>query len=193
MASAVSKPEKFSSWNILCSDGIEHTITIERVANSGFPFKLYIDTQMVDTIKSTRKGCIVTAEHQFQCGGDRVLLVFYGGRLDLVHQGMLVKTNIKYNPDEKLPLYYSISLMALNILALSFFAFSNLGELSVQLSLFVSVILSLCNTILIWKNATSPFYTKKKKWLFTFLQALWGIGLVIFFSFSDVIYRIILN
>lgn len=183
----------FRSWQIMCSDGIRHNISIERGTNSGFPFKLYIDSQMVDTIKSARKGAVVFVEHKFKCGGDEIIFLFHAGKLDLVHEGKLVKAKIPYNPTERLPLFWTVIMMALSVLSLLAFLRTDFGELSVKCSFVMAAFFAICNTLLVWKNATSPFYTMKKKWLFSVLQVFYCVVLVVFFSTSDIIYRIILN
>lgn len=174
-------PPKFSSWDVSCSDG-KHTVTIERGFNGGAPFKLYVDTKLIDVLKPIRKGFILVIEYPFSCGDETLTVIFYGGQFDLLRNGELLNSKIKYEPQNILPRSYRLLLILFNWLSLISFAFVDFSNIGAYFYLFLSIMMAFSCAILILRFSTSPFYSKRKKIIYSLFMAISVAAFIVFSS-----------
>ena len=166
-----------------CADG-KHEIIIRQeyireIKENKFFVHLYVDNTHIQTFNNSGK-LIKKINFNFECGGETLTLVRYGGPMDIVHRGMLVKRNKTYCV-EMLPWWYYIFTC---VLALSTIPFLFMGGLYISYAAYGFAIMGsmayigcVCNFVI--KN--SPFFTKKKKYLYCLIWPLlvWTIAIVL--------------
>lgn len=161
------------SWKIECEDGT-HEISIEGTNIATNPIKLFVDNEYRGTIEFKRKTLVPKFEHKFTCAGEDVTLIFFAGKYDLVHRGVLQKANVKYDPKAVLPKPYRIFSIALILLSftLVFLVGLNLTEDDTYFLLLLMLSPLFC-AVFCESSATNPFYSKKKKILLSVSSILW--------------------
>ncbi len=179
------KTEKYE-WSIECEDGT-HNILVEMGTYRDKPIVLYVDKERVDTIRCEGGGLIRNIKRDFECGGETLTLLVFGGKIDIIQNDMLQKSNIKYNPEAVLPKSYRIVFTILNILSLSLFFLPGLDFSSLPIIWGMSALMVLLCSIVVSYCSKSPFYTRKKKILYSILITLWSwilIGSLIFVFYA---------
>jgi len=171
-----------STWTVTCSDG-DHSIAVERNADERISYNLYVDTQPVRKLTPVRKGLVVHLEYNFICYGEKLTLVVYGGKIDLVHRGVLQSSKLPYEPDNVLPISVRVGLIALNLLSALFYLGVDLTTPTIVFRILISITMILSSSIMINTNAASPFYSKKKKITSSIFMLLLSVFVVFTCSF----------
>ena len=182
----------FLTWEIECLDGV-HDIMVRRNASGRVSYNLYIDNQLVEKLTPTRKGIIMSLEYTFECGGEKLTLVVYGAKIDLVYRGQLQNSKIKYEPNNILPVSYRAVLIILNLLSLLFYIGVDFTSPTIFFRLFASIIMLLSSSGVIILNSTTPFFSKKKKIAYSLLILILSILVVCFFSHLSVLFGFLLG
>jgi len=165
------------SWEIDCDDGI-HTVDISLHSAWTTTFDVLVDGEH---ILSTSEDKRVWNKLEIPCGGEVLLLVYFGARMDIVHRGMLVKKNIPYLPDDTLTKSYRIPFVIANFLSVLWSYILSKYILHFDLSMlsflcFSTVFVSYCCFVGLKQFANSPLLLKAKKKLCIWLTVLWSWG-----------------
>lgn len=187
-----SSQPKFLTWEVKCLDG-KHSITIETGVNGAFPLKLYIDSKLTETITKPQKSFFVKVEHQFYCGEDAFTLVWFMGKMDLVHRGMLLNSKIQYEPNNAMPKAYCVLLVLLNFLSLISFIASNMSSSGVLFYFMLAIAMAAACSIHCLRAAMSPFCPKKKQLLMSLLICLGAIAFIVLLSQMDFVVKVLLS
>ena len=157
-------------WQVECPDGT-HDIAVQRTQNGSVGYKLYVDNKLFKKLTPTRKGIIMSLEYTFEWGGERLTLVVYGAKVDLV-----------------LPVSYRAALIFLNLLSCLFYIGVDFTSQTILFRLLGSVIMLLSSSGVIILNSTTPFFTKKKKIVYSLLILILSILVVAFYAFLPVLF-----
>ena len=158
-------------WIIDTSEG-QHKVNVEIGTTFRQPMNLYVDSKKIATIKQSKYRLIPRFEYPFLCGEENLLLVLHGNKLDVVQNNYLINAKIEYCPKAILPWWYIIMLQFLNFF--SFLLPFIMGENGALLpfEIFCGVVMIFSCAVLIVNFATSPFFSKKRKILLSFLPTI---------------------
>ena len=118
------------SWLIHCDNG-EHEVSVRLGSTARDSKNLFIDGNHVAVIRYTGKGLIPTQTYDFKCEGEKLTLVFYANKVDLVQNGMLINSKIKYVSRSSFPVWISICVVLMAILSgamLPVFVFDSISK-----------------------------------------------------------------
>ena len=174
-------------WQVECPDGT-HDIAVQRTQNGSVGYKLYVDNKLFKKLTPTRKGIIMSLEYTFEWGGERLTLVVYGAKVDLVYRGQMQNTKIQYEPENVMPVSYRAALIFLNLLSCLFYIGVDFTSQTILFRLLGSVIMLLSSSGVIILNSTTPFFTKKKKIVYSLLILILSILVVAFYAFLPVLF-----
>lgn len=172
-------------WEVLTDDGAKHTICCKLLQSTmRQPIDVFVDEKLVETIQYSGKSIWPTMQHKISCGGENLLLVIHGNRMDLVQKGQLVHSHIKYDTTQVLSMLHRVLLTAVSFCSLvpSVFIVHNIMPEFMILTFWLSLMVCLsCGTLLMQLLSTSPFYTKEQKNARTFFLVLgvWALNLLV--------------
>ena len=170
-------------WQIETLDG-KHEIRVKMGNSSRDSMEVFLDNRRVDTVKFSGTALIPSMEYNFACGEERITLVLYGNKLDIVYNGKFINSKTEYNPEKKTPIIYRIFMvaLALSAIAVLYITRAMFGAPSGNLSDILSLAMIGLSALISYNNVTSPFYSKKKKFLFGILGAVWAWAIAFLIS-----------
>ena len=153
-------------WNVVTQDGEQHTVCCRVQSSVRGPLEVSVDGNYLQTLQYSGKSIVPLMEEEIWCGGEALLLVICGNRVDLVQKGRMINTKIPYEPTQKLSRPHELALFALSLLAtlsstVVVYTFHPL--LSVMALLLGLMVTLSCGGLFMHMLAISPFYTIEKK------------------------------
>ena len=173
-----NNPDSVVRWNVNCSDG-KHRIAVRLGATMRDGKKLYIDEEYVAAILYTEKSIIPKQEYEFECGGDKLILVTHSNKIDLVHNGMLQTAKIAYDNKSFLPIWIRVALVILTLISAMVLPICNFKLLYTTdlIQQVLAISMSVASALILMSSLSNPFIAKTKRILYSILCVAWSWGL----------------
>lgn len=154
-------------------ENVEHKVVLNRGINPRDPMSLTVDGKIIASQLVIPKSSIIAKlEYSFTCEDEKVLLVVYGNKADLVFRNKWQLTQKEYHSKNNLPIWVICLTIFLNVLA----------PILVGRS-YISWLMTFSTTVLLLIYPTNPFYALKGKIarVLTFLLLNWLIAFSSFY------------
>ena len=147
------------TWKITGKSGEEHKIALNRGVNIRDPMSLVMDGQVIATLQIPATSTIAKLE-------EPVTLILFAKKADLVYNGVFQGSKRKYSANTKIGWWFLVLMALLNFASPVVF----LGKP-------ISWVMAVSCSGLTWIMMISPFQSKIRKVLFSFMFLLWCWGI----------------
>ncbi len=144
----------------------EHTVVLNRGVNIRDTMSLVLDGKKIATLQIPSSSLIAKMEYTFTCEDEPVTLVLFGQKADLVANGIFQDSKRKYTGNSKIGWWFFVLMTLLNFAAAFVF----------QWRLIACAMAAACS-VLTGVTMLSPFQSKARKVIFSFLLLLWCWGI----------------
>lgn len=171
-------PDSVMRWNVKCSDG-NHRVSVKLGDTMRDGKKLYIDGEYVEAILYTEKSIIPKQEYEFECGGDKLILVTHSNKIDLVHNGMLQTAKIAYDTKSFLPIWIRAVLVLLTLFSAAVLPICNfkLVYTTDLVQQVLAISMSVASALILMSSLSNPFIAKSKRIIRSIFCVAWAWGL----------------
>ena len=155
------------TWTIQGKSGKEHKVVLNRGVNIRDPMSFVLDGEVIAILQIPASSVIAKLEYTFTCEDEPITLILFGKKADLVCNGVFQGSKRKYSENSKIGWWFLALMAALNFASPVVFR----GHP-------IALVAAASVSCLTWVMMLSPFQSKARKVIFSFMFLLlcWGLS-----------------